>query len=155
MTLQAPDDELVDTCVRHHSDHLEFRRSLRMLTFQEARVRHARAATRLEAIEEIRAWRGEHVADDARMALDLIQLEWLADSLAEGEMADMGLDEAQARRPGRGAPALPAGEGGHSGQRAERRRAPGYRHVRLSPLLGARPFWSNRRAKPLKRPRPS
>lgn len=97
MTLQAPDDELVDTCVRHHSDHLEFRRSLRMLTFQEARVRHARAATRLEAIEEIRAWRGEHVADDARMALDLIQLERLADSLAEGEMADMGLDEAQAR----------------------------------------------------------
>jgi AcrR family transcriptional regulator len=97
MTLQAPDDELVDTCVRHHGGHLEFRRSLRMLTFQEARVRHARAVTRLEAIEDIRVWRGERVADDARMALDLIQLERLADALAEGEMADMGLDEAQAR----------------------------------------------------------
>lgn len=97
MTLQAPDDELVETCVSHHRDHLQFRRSLRLLTCQEPRVRRARALSRLEAITEIRVWRGERVADDARMALDLIQLERLADALAEGEMADMGLGETQAR----------------------------------------------------------
>jgi len=97
MTLQAPDDELVETCVSHHRDHLQFRRSLRQLTCQEPRVRHARALTRLEAIAEIRVWRGEQVADDARMALDLIQFERLADALAEGEFTDMGLDEAEAR----------------------------------------------------------
>jgi len=97
MTLQASDEELVETCVSHHRDHLQFRRSLRLLTCQEPRVRRARALSRLEAIAEIRVWRGERVADDERMALDLIQLERLADTLAEGEMADMALGEAQAR----------------------------------------------------------
>ena len=94
MTLQASDEELVETCVSHHRDHLQFRRSLRLLTCQEPRVRRARALSRLEAIAEIRVWRGERVADDERMALDLLRL---ADTLAEGEMADMALGEAQAR----------------------------------------------------------
>lgn len=97
MTLQASDDELVETCVGHHRDHLPFRRSLRQLTYDEPRVRQVRAATRLEAIAEIRAWRGERVAGDGQMALDLIQIERLADALAEGEFADMGLNEAEAR----------------------------------------------------------
>jgi AcrR family transcriptional regulator len=98
LTPQAADEELVDTCVGHHRDHLQFRRSLRQLTYEEPRVRKARAESRLEAIAEIRAWRGERVADDERLALDLIHLERLADALAEGELADMGLDEAEARR---------------------------------------------------------
>jgi hypothetical protein len=128
MTLQATDDELVDTCVRHHSDHLEFRRSLRMLTFQEARVRHARAVTRLEAIEEIRAWRGEHVADDARMALDLIQVERLADALAEGEMADMGWTKP------RRAPSWPRRSGA-----CARRRRPRWTTCRATPSPWTQP----------------
>jgi AcrR family transcriptional regulator len=97
MTLQVSDAELVDTCVRHHRDHLVFRRSLRALSYEEPRVRMARARARLEAIEEIRAWRGEPVADDERLALALMELDRLADALAEGEFADMGLSEAEAR----------------------------------------------------------
>lgn len=98
MTLQAGDEDLVEACVKHHRDHLPFRRSLRQLSYDEPRVRHARALTRLETIAEARAWRGDRIADDARLASDLIQLERLADSLAEGEFADMGLDESHARR---------------------------------------------------------
>ena len=98
MTQQASDTELVETCVGHSRDHLPFRRSLRQLSYDEPRVRRARAQSRLEAIAEIRAWRGERVADDARMAADLLYLERLADALAEGEFADMGLDEGLARR---------------------------------------------------------
>ena len=98
MTLNAPDADLVSTCVGHHRDHLPFRRSLRQLAYEDARVRQARAQTRLETIQDIRAWRGEPAGDDAETASDLIQFERLADALAEGEFADMGLDEGQARR---------------------------------------------------------
>jgi AcrR family transcriptional regulator len=98
LTLPASDAELAETCVGHHRDHLPFRRSLRQLAYEEPRMRQARARTRLEIIAEIRAWRGEQVADDSRMASDLIQMERLADALAEGEFADMGLDERQARQ---------------------------------------------------------
>lgn len=97
MTLQAGDADLVETSVRHHRDHLPFRRSLRQLGYEEPRVRHARAQSRMETIAEIRAWRGDRIAEDARMAADLILFERLADALAEGEFADMGLDEGQAR----------------------------------------------------------
>ena len=98
MTLQAEDGDLVEACVKHHRDHLPFRRSVRQLGYDEPRVRQARAQTRLETIAEIRAWRGDRVADDGRMASDLIQFERLSEALAEGEFADMGLDDAQARR---------------------------------------------------------
>jgi AcrR family transcriptional regulator len=125
MTLQVPDDELVDTCVGHHRDHLPFRRSLRQLSYDEPRVRQARATTLLEAITEIREWRGEHVADDEQIALDLIQLERLADALAEGEFADMGLGETQARNAlarllGRFRPAATAAAPGSAGSAPER-----------------------------------
>jgi AcrR family transcriptional regulator len=97
MTLHATDAELVETCVGHHRDHLQFRRSLRQLSYDEPRVRQARARSRLEAIAEIRAWRGEPLASDARLALNLIELERLADALAEGELTDMGISESEAR----------------------------------------------------------
>jgi AcrR family transcriptional regulator len=97
LTLKADDDELVETCVGHHRDHIKFRRSLRQLSYDEPRMRRARAQMRLETIAEIREWRGEANADDERIALDLIQLERLADALAEGEFAEMGLDESQVR----------------------------------------------------------
>ena len=96
MTLNAPDADLVSTCIGHHRDHLPFRRSLRQLAYEEVRVRHARAQTRLETINDIRVWRGQPEGDDAQTASDLIQFERLADALAEGEFADMGLDEGQA-----------------------------------------------------------
>ncbi len=97
ITSPAPDAELVETCVAHYRDHLRFRRGLRQLAHEEPRARQARARARLEMIAAICGWRGEPVASDERMALDLIRFEWLADLLAEGELADMGLDEARAR----------------------------------------------------------
>jgi AcrR family transcriptional regulator len=97
MTLQAPDADLVDKLVGHHRDHMQFRRSLRQLSYEEPRVRRARAIARVDAIAEARDWRGEYIADDARLATDLIHLERLADALAEGELSDMGLDEGQLR----------------------------------------------------------
>lgn len=98
LTLPAPDAELAETCIEHHREHRPFRRSLRQLGYEEPRMRRALAADRLETLSEIRFWLGQPLADDARMACDLIQLERLADALAEGELADMGLPEDQARR---------------------------------------------------------
>jgi AcrR family transcriptional regulator len=98
LTLPAPDAELVATCVGHYREHLPFRRSLRQLALEEPRMRRARAADRIETLSEIRFWLGQPLADDGRMASDLMQLERLAEALAEGEFADMGLADGEARR---------------------------------------------------------
>lgn len=98
LTQPAGDADLVAACVDHHREHRPFRRSLRQLAFEEPRMRRAVAADRLETLSDIRLWLGQPLADDARMACDLIQLERLADVLAEGELTDMGLPDDQAQR---------------------------------------------------------
>lgn len=98
LTQPAPDGELVDTCIDHHREHQPFRRSLRQLAYEEPRMRRAIAADRLETMSDIRLWLGQPLADDSRMACDLLHLERLADALAEAELAEMGLPEDQARR---------------------------------------------------------
>lgn len=90
-------EEMVSAAIEHHKAHLVFRRSLRQLSAEDSQVRAARAESRLRQIEYIREWRGGVLPAD-EVAAALLQLERLADALAEGELGDMHLDEAPTRR---------------------------------------------------------
>ena len=88
---------VVEAAVKHHRDYLYFRRSLRRLSIEDPQVREARAQSRLRQVERLhRHSRGGLTRDE--IAVRLLELERLSDALAEGELADMGLDEDAARR---------------------------------------------------------
>jgi AcrR family transcriptional regulator len=87
----ASDARLVTACVAHHKAYLQFRRSLRRLALEDGRVRSARAQSRLRQLEFLNQARGASAAP-ATLAGILLQVERLSDALAEGEIADMGLD---------------------------------------------------------------
>ena len=87
----AADVRLVQACVDHHRAFMVFRRSLRLLSLENERVRAARAASRLRQIEFLTTLHKEQ-RDPSQLAVALLQFERLADALAEGEIADMGLD---------------------------------------------------------------
>ncbi len=91
----APVDAIVEAGIAHHRRYLRFRRSLRMLSLESPVVRKARAESRLRQIEQIRAWTGAGAIAD--IAVRLLELERLSDAVAEDELADMGLDETEAR----------------------------------------------------------
>ena len=93
----ADEDDVVEAAIAHHKAYLIFRRSLRRLSLEDPQVRAARAESRLRQVARIREWRGGAVSAD-EVATVLLQLERLSDALAEGELLDMGLDEAPARR---------------------------------------------------------
>lgn len=93
---EAPAEAIVEAGIAHHRRYLMFRRSLRQLSLESPQVRAARAASRLRQIEHIRTWRGG-VGETADLAVRLLELERLSDAVAEGELADMGLGEAEAR----------------------------------------------------------
>jgi AcrR family transcriptional regulator len=96
---QAVDEEVVEAAVAHHRRYLEFRRSLRRLSVEDPQVRRARAQSRLRQVAQIKAWAPAAAKlDDGRIAAALLTLERLTDALAEGELADMGVDDAAARR---------------------------------------------------------
>jgi len=97
----AADAELARAFVAHHQAYLRFRRSLRQLSCDNDQIRAARAASRLNQIAYLKTWRAAP-QDDAELAVTLLQLERLCDALAEGELADMGLDPgaAEARLAG-------------------------------------------------------
>ena len=88
----APDAELARSAVAHHKAYLVFRRSLRQLSLDHPKVRAARAASRLRQIARIRMFQGAHPSDESDLAASLFMLERLSDALAEGEVADMGLE---------------------------------------------------------------
>ena len=88
--------EVVEAGIVHHRRYLMFRRSLRQLSVDSAVVRAARAESRLRQIAQIGIWTGRQ-ADTGRMAVWLLQMERLSDAVAEGELADMGLSETEAR----------------------------------------------------------
>lgn len=92
----APDAEVVAATVAHHRAYLMFRRSLRQLSLEHPKVRAARAASRLRQIDRIRKGQGERALEPAMIAPSLLEMERLADALAEGEIVDMGLDETAA-----------------------------------------------------------
>ena len=91
-------DSLVEACVDHHRGHNLFRRSLRRLGHEDARVRQALASSRLERLAALKRGIGEPHAGDAELAVDLLLFEALAIVLAEADLGEMGLDDKAARR---------------------------------------------------------
>jgi AcrR family transcriptional regulator len=89
---------LVEDCVDHHRGHPLFRRSLRRLGHDDARVRQALAVSRLERLAGLKRLMGEPCANDADLAVDLLLFESLAIVLAEADLGEMGLDDRAARR---------------------------------------------------------
>ncbi len=87
----APDAEVAAAAVAHHRAYRMFRRSLRQLSLEHPKMRAARAASRLRQIERIRKGQGARAQDAAMIAPWLLEMERLADALAEGEIEDMGL----------------------------------------------------------------
>jgi AcrR family transcriptional regulator len=88
----AADATVVEAMVAHHRAYLKFRRSLRQLSLDHTQVRAARAASRLRQIANIRTIQDARAMDASELAAKLLQMERLSDALAEGEIADMGLD---------------------------------------------------------------
>jgi AcrR family transcriptional regulator len=96
----ASSRRLADAVIAHHRDHLVFRRSLRSLAVQDDAVRRARAESRLRQIENILRWlatSGSAVPKAGDLAVVLLQVERLADAIAEGELRDLELGDAPAR----------------------------------------------------------
>ena len=89
--------EIVDAAIAHHRDYLVFRRSLRALSVEDPQIRAARADSRKRQIERLKAWNRKSRKSTAEIAATLLQMERLADAIAEGEFADLGLDEKAAR----------------------------------------------------------
>lgn len=98
MARGGPLAALVEACIDHHRAHVLFRRSLRRLSQDEPRMRKALAVSRLERLAQLRLCIGAPYPADAELAADLLVFEGLAMALAEGDLGDMGLDDAAGRR---------------------------------------------------------
>ena len=90
----APDLEVARAAVSHHRAYLKFRRSLKLLSLENDKVRAVRAESRLRQLQMIRMLQADRAQAETEIVALLFQMERLADALAEGEIADMGLDEA-------------------------------------------------------------
>lgn len=89
---------VASTMIEFHTKWRGFRRSLRHLSVEDARVRAARGTARkaqLEAVKELFPG-SEHRTRE--IAASLLVFERLCDAAAEGEFADMGLPKAVARQ---------------------------------------------------------
>jgi AcrR family transcriptional regulator len=95
LTEQTPALQIAERCVASHGSFLTFRRSLRQLAQSEARVRRARADSRLSQVARIRQ-RYPAGPGEAELAALLIQIERLTEALAEGEVQDMAVSDAPA-----------------------------------------------------------
>ena len=95
-TCALPISALVNACVGYHESYRKFRRSLRQLSYERPRVRAARAESRTKQVAFIQQWY-PHLHDDAVVATALLQIERLADALAEGEFRDLSLPDSAAR----------------------------------------------------------
>lgn len=93
---RAPASRMVDAIVRHHRTYRIFRRSLRQLSLEDDAVRVARAQSRLRQLGRIAGEKPAR-AKLAALAVVLFEVERLCDAVAEGEFADLGLDEEAAR----------------------------------------------------------
>jgi AcrR family transcriptional regulator len=98
---KATTKQLIDATVSHHRDYLVFRRSLRRLSLEDPVIRAARADSRKRQLMQIRSWQQHANVDkdssDGAIAAALLQMERLADALAEGELADMGISPSAAQ----------------------------------------------------------
>jgi len=94
---EAPAERLVDVCVTHHRAYRGFRRNLRQLSLENAKVRAARAESRLRQVNSVRILHPDSLLTPDDIAVALLEIERLADAIVEGEFADMKLGDAAAR----------------------------------------------------------
>jgi AcrR family transcriptional regulator len=97
LAANAKPAEIVDAAIAHHRDYLVFRRSLRALSVEDPDIRAARAESRKRQIERLKGWMKPSRKTPSEIAATLLQMERLADAIAEGELADLDLDEKAAR----------------------------------------------------------
>ncbi|MCZ8086063.1 MAG: TetR/AcrR family transcriptional regulator [Brevundimonas sp.] len=84
-------DAVARTLIAAHRNHAGFRRSLRLLSVEDPRVRAARAASRRAQLEMIRPLSAT-LDWPARLAA-LLTVERLCDAAADREIADLGIDD--------------------------------------------------------------
>lgn len=84
--------------ISYHSKWRGFRRSLRHLAVEDARVRAARAVARLSQIAALKALPGRKKISDQQLAAALLKLERLCDGVAENEFHDMGVTRSDAHK---------------------------------------------------------
>jgi AcrR family transcriptional regulator len=87
--------KVTDAVIAFHVKWRGFRRSLRHLSTEDARVRKARSVARRAQIEGFRPFAKGR--SDCEIAAALLVLERLCDAVAEGEFVDMGLSRASGR----------------------------------------------------------
>lgn len=93
----APVAAMVDAVIEHHRTYRLFRRSLRQLSVEDDAVRQARVESRLRQISRFRKWQGDTPLPNAVIATVLFEMERLCDAVAEGEFADLGLEDREPR----------------------------------------------------------
>ncbi|WP_420560872.1 TetR/AcrR family transcriptional regulator [Tepidicaulis sp.] len=94
---KAPPLKLAEAVISHHRNYLLFRRSLRQLAVEDEAVRAARAESRRRQLSRV-AGPGASKSRLAELAVLLLQIERLCDGVAEGEFADLGLGEKEAKK---------------------------------------------------------
>lgn len=94
----ASRSRMVETIVRQHRQFRIFRRSLRLLAVENPQVRKARARSRKRQTDAILKWQNLPEQQRDLVLVRLLQIERLADALAEGELKDLGVAEAAAKK---------------------------------------------------------
>ena len=89
--------QIAAAVVAHHRKYQRFRRSLRQLSLEAGAVRKARAQSRRRQIERIGQLAQLAPGQRGAVAAALLQIERLADALAERELKDLGFGEAETR----------------------------------------------------------
>jgi AcrR family transcriptional regulator len=90
-------EQMVDTLISHHRTYRIFRRSLRTLAVENSDVRAARAENRTQQLAALQTRLGLNDGNKAQAFVLMLQIERLADALAEDEFADLGVDDAEVR----------------------------------------------------------
>jgi AcrR family transcriptional regulator len=91
-----PARSVAEAVIAHHRAWVGFRRSLRLLAIEDARVRAARTEGRLRQLAALRA-ASVSARPESGLIADLLCIERLADAIAEGEWRDLGVSEEEAR----------------------------------------------------------
>lgn len=82
---------MVDSIVQQHQEYRVFRRSLRQLAVEDERVRKARAESRKHQCDALLQWQDLPRNARSEVMIRLLQIERLADAIAEGEFRELGV----------------------------------------------------------------
>ena len=93
--LPDPDRAIAEAIVDHHCAWRGFRRSLRLLAVENPRVRAARTASRDRQLAALARNPENKGRPKAEVVAALLTVERLSDALAEGELADQGISDAE------------------------------------------------------------